>query len=146
MTGPALTRGEVTARVTVHDVLRAVCALSGGNVFAERSKRWPLHQIRFAGYRVARDLTGRSYPILGRIFEKDHTTIIYGCEHADPALVSIITRATLGAVISVLPDEFMMSRRMFAGRVDNRGIAANFVERKSAGRSIGVDTTTRGSA
>lgn len=87
MTDRALTRGEhAAARVTVHDVLRAANALAGCDLRVPSLKQ-SVSDYRFAAYRAAREMTGRSYPIIGRIFQRDHTTVIYGERKADPRVV-----------------------------------------------------------
>lgn len=67
--------------VTIRDVERAVCLrfqLSHEDILA-RSPRRALSRPRQIAMYLARELTGASYPRLGRHFCRDHTSVLHGC-------------------------------------------------------------------
>lgn len=47
-----------------------------------RRRKLPLVYARQECYLRVRERSGCSYPVIGRYFGRDHTTILYGCEAA----------------------------------------------------------------
>lgn len=77
--------------VGVRDILKAGSEMAGIDLRG-RDKTRAVCMIRNAAYYAARDLTGRSYPMIGRMFWRDHTTIISGAQRADPEIVERISK------------------------------------------------------
>lgn len=67
--------------VTVNDVKDVVCEfykVSPNELVASRKNRDGTAICRQVAYWLAKEYTTLSYPSLGRIFMRDHTTIIHG--------------------------------------------------------------------
>lgn len=70
------------ARIRLSDIKRAVCKRYGltedeiAGPYRERMFAWP-RQLAMA---LSRDLTGNSYPAIGKRYGgRDHTTVLYAC-------------------------------------------------------------------
>jgi hypothetical protein len=67
--------------VAVVTICKRVCERHGvtlDDLFSER--KWqPLAQARQEAMRLIRDVTDLSYPQIGRIFDRDHTTVMHAC-------------------------------------------------------------------
>lgn len=83
---------------TVRDIVRAASFVSGftANEITGQRRFAPLVRIRQAVCLVARE-QGYSYPQIARTMDRDHTTIMHGCDRAeafaerDPAYVAKIS-------------------------------------------------------
>lgn len=76
---------QVTPRVFMVDVIKAVSFYTGEptiNLLSQR-KTAGLVWIRWAAFYLCRNLSTASYPQIGRAFNKDHTTVMYGCVRMD---------------------------------------------------------------
>jgi chromosomal replication initiator protein len=58
---------------------------------------------------LSRELTGRSLPAIGRLFDRDHTTVLYACRHVAKVIASDpLKRADVEALKRALaPSEIM---------------------------------------
>lgn len=66
-------------RVTVREIIESVArrhSLSSSDIIGPNKKR-RYANARTEAIKLARELTGLSLPTLGRIFKRDHTTIMY---------------------------------------------------------------------
>ncbi len=75
--------------VTVREILEAASRMAGVDLRTRVYAR-QVCTIRNAAYRAAREMTGRAYPMIGRIFVRHHATILTGARRADPAVVAQI--------------------------------------------------------
>jgi chromosomal replication initiation ATPase DnaA len=79
--------------ISYRDVIRGCAEYAGVPVEAitgpQRSR--VITAARQAGYSVLRS-TGLSYPRIGHRFNRDHTTIMYGVQRADPLIVQAVAR------------------------------------------------------
>ena len=97
MTSPGLFPPEPTIR----EVQRATAAIFGVPLAAmtERGNTRDITRARHAAMYLARRLTGKSTTVIGRAFERDHTTVLNGVERArdifrhDPAFRMLIAAA-----------------------------------------------------
>lgn len=78
--------------VSVHDVLRAANKIAGVDLREPCTKRSIAH-MRFAAFAAAREIVGASYPRIGQVFGKDHTTVIWGVKRANRQAVERIAEA-----------------------------------------------------
>lgn len=53
-----------------------------------QSRKFPIAHARQLVMKVARDRTGASYPVLGRAFQRHHSTVMHGCDEAEKLLAS----------------------------------------------------------
>jgi len=62
---------------------------------------------RLVAYYLMRRLTGLSYPELGRIFDRDHTTIMNGCKRIEHRLMTevALTQIVMKLAIELEPTE-----------------------------------------
>lgn len=70
-------------KFTVHSIRRAVAGYYGldpETLMANRTVHSPSAVPRQMVMYLARELTSHSYPALGRILERDHTTVMHGVE------------------------------------------------------------------
>lgn len=77
----------------VREVIRVAAALAGCTVeeMISPMRRRDISEWRKAAYCVARSKTRRSLPFIASQFGgRDHTTIMYGIKHANPALVETL--------------------------------------------------------
>jgi Bacterial dnaA protein helix-turn-helix len=68
-------------RVRVVDIIAVASQLShhtAGDILS-RARHKPLVLTRFAIYTVARE-NGHSYPVIGKILGRDHSTVLHGCK------------------------------------------------------------------
>lgn len=74
-------------RATVRSVVQDVSRISGVPVtdIYGRVPRGPAAKARQAAMYLARLRTGKSYPVLGRIFGRDHTTVISAVRKVESA-------------------------------------------------------------
>lgn len=67
--------------VAVVTICKVVCErhdVSLDDLFSDR--KWqPVAKARQEAMRLIRDVTGLSYPQIGRIFDRDHTTALHAC-------------------------------------------------------------------
>jgi chromosomal replication initiation ATPase DnaA len=80
--------------ITYRDVIRGCAEYAGVPVEAitkpgRAHKR--INEARQAGYSILR-ASGLSYPRIGHRFNRDHTTIMYGVQRADPLIVQAVAR------------------------------------------------------
>ena len=87
---------------TVSDVVAIVCERLVVPVAKVMSpdKHARVVEARNAAAALLRDLFGLSYTALGRIFERDHTTMMHAYKNADPALV----RALMDDLVMLAPE------------------------------------------
>ncbi|MDE2103458.1 MAG: hypothetical protein KGL39_39820 [Patescibacteria group bacterium] len=67
-------------KVAIPDIVAAVAHKSGiatVQLLGERRQKHIAKQ-RFMLYWLCRELTGHSYPLLGRMLNRDHTTLLHG--------------------------------------------------------------------
>tara|TARA_R100000808_G_scaffold7062_1_gene20745 strand:+ start:21616 stop:21927 length:312 start_codon:yes stop_codon:yes gene_type:complete len=70
------------------NILSVVCdyyGLSKQQILSHRRKK-NLIKARHASYWLYENLTDYSYPRIGRIHKRDHTTIMHGCNRIDEAI------------------------------------------------------------
>ena len=68
--------------LTIRDVERAVCLrfqMSHQQMLEKNPRRAASRPRQIAMY-LARELTGASFPRLGQHFQRDHTSVLYGCQ------------------------------------------------------------------
>ena len=83
----------LTEPVKVRDVIRAAADLAGCTMeeMISLKRNHAVAAWRKAAYCVARSKTRRSFPFIASQFGgRDHTTIMYGIKHANPALVEVL--------------------------------------------------------
>lgn len=86
-------------RIRIAEIQRAVAAhygLSRAELLGRDHARRVAHPRQVAMY-LARDLTAASYPLIGRLFRRDHTTVL----HAERAVRGRIAHST-GDELAVL--------------------------------------------
>lgn len=69
----------------IHEIQRAVSeefGISQAILKSDRRSR-KIARARFAGYWLAREITTASFALIGRMMQRDHTTILHGCTRAD---------------------------------------------------------------
>jgi chromosomal replication initiator protein len=71
--------------VSVNDIRAAVVEFYGVDEvdFYTERRAGALREARQIAYWLAREYTKLSYPALGRIFCRDHTTVLYGVRQVD---------------------------------------------------------------
>ncbi len=80
----AMEREDQTPLVTparIKPVVRAVAKYYGvslGDIVSSRRARGLIRPRQVAMY-LARELTGHSLPAIGRVLDRDHTTVLHGC-------------------------------------------------------------------
>lgn len=52
-------------------------------VLWSKRRAWFVAHPRFAAFKLARDLTPLSLPVIGRLFGRDHTTVMHGIKRAE---------------------------------------------------------------
>lgn len=117
-----MARHGLGPKVTVEDVLRAVCArydVARVDLISERRTKGVMLPRQIAMY-LARDLTTASLPRIGRIMGgRDHTTILHGCRviEARLALNPELARdvAALSCTISATAVERAAAERRWGG-------------------------------
>jgi DnaA-like protein len=69
-------------QVASHDVLAVVAHEHGVTVGQLRSRRrgQRISQVRHLAMYLCREVTGLSFPLIGKILKRDHTTIVHGCK------------------------------------------------------------------
>lgn len=83
----------------------------------ERGNSRDLTRARHAAMYLARRLTGKSTTVIGRAFDRDHTTVMNGIERAqnafrhDPAFRSLIDAARR-AIAKAIPPDMTGDRRL----------------------------------
>lgn len=86
---PATLRGFFHHRWPTGDEVRRICVavaeawdMAPEHILSsDRSKSFA--QARHAAFFVARELTGRSWPELGKLFRRDHSSVIVGARKAE---------------------------------------------------------------
>lgn len=73
--------------VSITDVLHAGSTMAGKDL-RERDKHRPINAVRSAAYRAARDLTGRPFSAIGRIFHRSKGAVASGAGNAVAEVVS----------------------------------------------------------
>ena len=75
-------------RVSIAAIKAGVSKAWGINEEVLWSKRraWFVAHPRFGAFKLARDLTPLSLPVIGRLFGKDHTTVMHGIKRAEALL------------------------------------------------------------
>ena len=74
-----------TPKAKLAEVVSVICAGEGvtsAEIFSVAKPKRIAHP-RLMAYSLARELTGLSYPALGRLFRRDHTSLLYGCRAVD---------------------------------------------------------------
>ena len=68
--------------LTIRDVERAVCLRFQvtSEQLRERNPKRKVARPRQIAMYLARELTGASYPRLGQYFQRDHTSVLFGCQ------------------------------------------------------------------
>lgn len=89
--GQPMPKPEVP-RVSIREILRVATHRAGVSIdeMISSSRKPHVTDWRKAAYAAARQATGASYPKIGRAFNRDHTTVIYGARTADPIRVRAI--------------------------------------------------------
>lgn len=64
------------------------------------SRRRPLVQWRQVTMSAIRELTGMSYPALGRMFDRDHKTVMHACHRVDGSEQALRAREAIVAWVS----------------------------------------------
>lgn len=97
-------------RLTDTDRVALVVAVVGGerghtpDEIYGLSRELRLLHTRWLCWSVAREITGLSYPYLGRLFDRDHSTVMHGLNQLSPVLVSerdrlcVVTRSSVAGV------------------------------------------------
>ena len=77
-----------TAPIKLAEIKYSVCGAWGISVAQLSSDRRSTQVVhpRFAAWRLARDLTTCSFVVIGRYFQRDHTTILHGISRANDLL------------------------------------------------------------
>lgn len=73
----------------VADIIAAANKLAGRDlrIHDQRRKFTP---YRMAAYAACRQATGKSFPLIGKMFNRDHSTVVSGMRNANPELVEMI--------------------------------------------------------
>ena len=88
-------------RVTGEEILTIVCEMMRVNRREFLSQRRTPHMVRarFIGYRVALEKTTMTVPEIGRVFNRDHSTVSYGIKRVEanraayePELSAVLNR------------------------------------------------------
>ena len=77
-----------TAPIKLAEIKYSVCGAWGiavAQLSSDRRSTQVVHP-RFAAWRLARDLTNCSFVVIGRYFQRDHTTIMHGIYRANDLL------------------------------------------------------------
>lgn len=77
-------------RLSGLDIIRIVCEATGvrENEFLSQRRNRHIAEARFVAWRLMRAYTELSYPQIGRLCNRDHTTILSGVKKADMMLGS----------------------------------------------------------
>lgn len=85
---------------TIQRVVAGSYRISLTHLLSElREFAWERHVAIY----LCRELTGKSLPAIGRLFDRDHTTVLYACRHVAKAIASDpLRRADVEALMSAL--------------------------------------------
>jgi DnaA-like protein len=69
-------------KVASRDVMAVVAHEHGVTIkqLRGRQRDQRLSQVRMLAMYLCREVTGLSYPLLGKIFYRDHSTVVHGCQ------------------------------------------------------------------
>jgi Bacterial dnaA protein helix-turn-helix len=75
--------------LTWRDIVKHVGASNGysSKDILGKSRPNPLVRARFAAYWLVKEITDMSYPRIGMLFKRDHSTVIYGAKEFERRLV-----------------------------------------------------------
>lgn len=79
MADPILIRGVIIPAVA------AAAGITSREILSERRERRAV-QARHAAMWLAREMSGYSYPAIGRAFRRDHTSVLYGVARTETRL------------------------------------------------------------
>lgn len=82
----------VATLATLRAVVQASAEVFGVSVpeLEGRDRTLPLVRYRQATMAAVREVTGFSFPVIGRAFGRDHQTVLTACRRADPAHVTAV--------------------------------------------------------
>ena len=95
--------GESNPCPTVRSIQDAVCenyGISRKDMLSCRRSRH-LADARHVAFYLARELTARSYSEVGRMFNRDHSTVTYGCKKVECNLAE--HQADIDAIMGMIP-------------------------------------------
>lgn len=86
--------------ITAQDVITHVSLafdIPAKDILGDRRLR-QFARPRQAAYRLVRDFAGKTYPEIGRVFRRDHTTVLHGCQKVSELVRSSHTFAEKYAI------------------------------------------------
>lgn len=89
--------------VTIHKIQAAVCLIFDVDMHELMSVR-RYHDVvksRHAGYVLARALTKKSFPGIGRAFGRDHSTVCHGIQKWEPVYKQLNSELTAESPLSL---------------------------------------------
>ena len=129
------------------EVVSVICAGEGvtsAEIFSvAKPKR--IAKPRLMAYSLARELTGLSYPALGRLFRRDHSSLLYGCRAVDEQIASDPQFAEKMAgyraqVCAAATDRIINTHAMQITALQQQGPSLRWAERNKLPRSAELPT------
>lgn len=131
-----------TPKARLAEVISVICA--GEAVKSEEllsdSRLKRLAKPRQMAYALARDLTGLSYPALGRLFGRDHTSLLYGCravakrETCEPEFAAKMA-AYRAKVCELAAERISSTLPAYIGAISKRGPSLRWATRNKLPRA-----------
>ena len=102
--------------MNARDIIKAAATLADCSVseMVGPTRVASIARVRQAAFLVARETMGLSYPRIGYWFNRDHTTIIFGCRNADPKIAG----AVLALAVRFAAEREMRQTPLFGGRME----------------------------